>query len=126
MVIPTTAWPWRTSSAATAELSTPPLMATAIGAEAIGAEGMAAEETETEAPAMLRSSGMHRDPAQMRHRGPQRVHQRIHLLGVVPAAEGEPHTGARTLGGKADGGEHVGRRKRARRTGRPCGNGETP
>src|ERR1039457_1604136 len=46
MVMPTTVRPWRTSIAATVELSTPPLMATAMG-----------------------NSGMHRNPAQMRHAG---------------------------------------------------------
>ena len=71
MVMPTTVRPSRTSMAATVELSTPPLMATAMG-----------------------NSGMHGDPAQMRHAGADGLDEGVDLLDGVGAAEGETHAGA--------------------------------
>src|SRR5664280_1663379 len=100
--MPTTVRPWRTSMAATVELSTPPLMATAIG-----------------------SSGMHRDPAQMRHAGADAFDQGVHLLRRVGAAEGEAHAGARAQIAQADGLQHVRGRERSAGAGRPGGDGET-
>src|SRR5437588_398052 len=88
MVRPTTERPWRTRSAATVELSTPPLMATAIGAV----------------------SGMHADSAQMGDRGLDGLDECIDLLDGVGAAEqsGEAigfrvHAAAGKLGGRAKG-----------------------
>jgi len=68
MVSPTTLFPWRTSSAATVELSTPPDIATAIGAPWLGT-----------------SSGMdrNRNAAQVCHRGFQSGGEPIHLGGVL-------------------------------------------
>src|ERR1022692_2807168 len=102
--MPTILWPWRTSSAATVELSTPPLMATAMGA----------------------GSGMDGNSSQMGYRGFQRVHQGIHLFGRGGAAEGEAQAGARTVRRKSQGGEHVGWRDGARRAGRAGRHRESP
>src|ERR1700674_37246 len=101
MASPTTLRPWRTSSAATVELSTPPLMATAMGV-----------------------SSMHGDSSQVRHRGFQGFEERIHLFGRVGAAQGKSDTGARPLRRKPHGGENVGGRYGAARTGRARGDGE--
>src|ERR1019366_4914355 len=87
MVMPTTVRPSRTSMAATVELSTPPLMATAMG-----------------------NSGMHRDPAQMRHAGSDGFDERVPLPGGIAAPQGEAHAGARAIVAQADSLQHVGRR----------------
>src|ERR1035441_10392388 len=76
--------------AATVELSTPPLMATAMG-----------------------NSGMHRDPAQMRHAGSDGFDERVHLPGGIAAPQGEAHAGARAVVAQADSLQHVGRRERS-------------
>ena len=102
MVRPMTVRPWRASSAATVELSTPPLMATAMGA-------------------LRHRTG---NPPQMRDRRGQRLHQRVHLLGRVGAAQRNAQAGARALGGDPHGGQHVRRRHRPARAGRAGGNGE--
>src|SRR5437660_5674064 len=101
MVRPTTERPWRTSSAATVELSTPPLMATAMG-----------------------FSGMHADSAQVGDAGLDGVDERVHLLRGVGAAEREAHAGAGTVVGEADGFEHVRGSQRARGAGGAGGDGE--
>src|SRR5260370_42452225 len=90
MVMPTTVRPSRTSMAATVELSTPPLMATAIG-----------------------NSGMHGDPAQMRHAGADSFDEGVHLLDGIAAAEGEAHAGAGAVVTQADGLQNVRRRERS-------------
>src|SRR5260370_19119458 len=90
MVMPTTVRPSRTSMAATVELSTPPLMATAIG-----------------------NSGMHGDPAQMRHAGADGFDEGVHLLDGIAAAEGEAHAGAGAAVTQADGLQNVRRRERS-------------
>src|SRR5271157_1677485 len=101
MVNPTTGWPWRTRSAATVELSTPPLMATAMG-----------------------GSGMYGDSAEVRHGALERVYQCIHLLGGVAAAKRKTHAGARAFRRKTDGGEDVRGSHGAAGAGRAGGNGE--
>jgi hypothetical protein len=54
---------------------------------------------------------MYGNSAQMGDRGRrQRVHQRVHLLGGVGAAQREAQAGARAVGRKSQGGEHVRRR----------------
>src|SRR5260370_18491085 len=92
MVMPTTVRPSRTSMAATVELSTPPLIATAMG-----------------------SSGMHGDPAHMRHAGANGFDESVDLLDGIAAAEGEPHAGARAIVTQTDVLQNV------RRGGRPPG-----
>src|ERR1039458_2922021 len=101
MVMPTTVRPWRTSIAATVELSTPPLMATAMG-----------------------NSGMHRNPAQMRHAGADGLDERVHLGGGIAAPEGEAHAGARAIVREADGLQDVGGREGSAGAGRAGGDGE--
>src|ERR1017187_2914820 len=88
MVNPTTVFPWRTSSAATVELSTPPDIATAMGA------------------LLESSSGMDGNAAQVRHRGFERLCQPIHLGGGVGAAQRKTHAGAGAIRVEPDGGEH--------------------
>src|SRR5262249_20222219 len=95
MVIPTIGRPWRTRSAATVELSTPPLIATAMG-----------------------SSGMHGNPAEMCYRRANRLDQRIDLLRCVPAAQRKTHAGTGAVISESDGSEHVRGRERTARTGR--------
>src|SRR5690349_22393280 len=95
MVSPTTLRPWRTRSAATVELSTPPLMATAMG-----------------------FSGMHADSAQMGDAGLDGFDQRVNLLGGVGAAERKTHAGTGAVVGEPDRLEHVRGCERAARTGR--------
>src|SRR5437762_6280456 len=101
MVMPTTVRPSRTNMAATVELPTPPLMATAMG-----------------------NSGMHRNPAQMRHAGSDGLDQRVHLTRRVRAAEGEAHAGPGTIIAQSDGLQYVGGRKRSAGTGRTGGDRE--
>src|ERR1039458_3384633 len=103
MVMPTTVRPSRTSMAATVELSTPPLMATAMG-DSVLTFGTTVTHSGTTTPlrswlrlephAVAVSSGMHRDPAQMRDAGADGFDERVHLRGGVGAAEGEAHAGA--------------------------------
>src|ERR1019366_6320264 len=134
MVMPTTVRPWRTSMAATVELSTPPLMATAMG-NSVLTFGITVTYSGTTTP--LRSwlrlrdrtsetvnSGMHRDPAQVRHAGADGFDERVHLPGRIAAPQGEAHTGARAVIAQADGLQHVRRRDRARPAGRPGGDRE--
>src|SRR6185437_9454540 len=90
MVMPTTVRPSCTSIAATVELSTPPLMATAMG-----------------------NSGMHRNPAQMRHAGSDGFDQRVHLARGIGAAEGEAHAGAGAIVAQSDGLQHMRRGERS-------------
>src|SRR5262252_6961775 len=87
IVSPTMGWPWRARSAATVELSTPPLMATAIEA-----------------------SGMDGDSAQVRGGLGDRFGKGIDLFGGIGTAEREPHARTGALTGEADGGENVRRR----------------
>src|SRR5215831_12831370 len=94
MVSPTTAWPWRTRSAATVELSTPPLMATAMG-----------------------FSSMHADSAQMGDAGLYGLDERIHLFGGVRPSQGKAHAGARAIVGEPDSFEHMRRCERPARAG---------
>src|SRR5690349_20807648 len=101
IVMPTMEWPCRTRSAATVELSTPPLIATAMG-----------------------SSGMHGNPSQMRDRCADGLGERVDLLNGVAAAEGETHAGAGAVVGEADGGEDVRRSEGAAGTGRTGGYGK--
>src|SRR5450432_2134364 len=105
--MPTTVRPWRTSMAATVELSTPPLMATAMGDAMGGTPGGA-----------MAKSGMHRNPSQVRYTSPDGFDERVHLLGRIAAAEGEAHTGARAVVTQADGLQHVRGRERAAGAGR--------
>src|ERR1035437_108538 len=100
MVMPTTVRPWRTSMAATVELSTPPLMATAMG----GAMG---------------NSGMHRNPAQVRHARADGFDERVHLPGGIGAAERKAHAGPGAVVTQADGLQHVRGRERSAGAGRP-------
>src|ERR1017187_5073355 len=133
MVMPTTVRPWRTSMAATVELSTPPLMATAMG-NSVLTFGTTVTHSGTTPPirSWLRSeshaaavcSGMHRDPAQMRHAGADGLDERVHLRGGVAAAQRESHAGAGAEVAQADGPEHVRGRERSAGAGRPGGNGE--
>src|ERR1035441_6519748 len=104
MVMPTILWPWRTSSAATVELSTPPLMATAMGA----------------------GSGMYGYSSQMGYRRFERLQQGIHLFSRGSAAEGKTQAGAGAVRRKSQGGEHVGWRDGARRAGRARRHHESP
>src|SRR5678815_989037 len=85
MVSPTTLRPSRTKSAATVELSTPPLIATAMGCSDMHCSDM-------------NCSGMHGNSAQVRDRGFERFHERVHLLDCVETAERESHAGARAVG----------------------------
>src|SRR5689334_6329097 len=101
MVRPTTWRPSRTRSAATVELSTPPLMATATGA-----------------------SGMHGDPAQVRHGRFDRLDEGVHLVSGSEAAERKTNAGAGPFRREPDGGQDMRRRDRAARAGGAGGNGE--
>src|ERR1019366_1214636 len=103
---PTTVFPWRTSSAATVELSTPPDIATAMGA------------------LLESSSGMDGNAAQVRHRGFERLCQPIHLGGGVGAAQRKTHAGAGAIRVEPDGGERVRWRDGAARARRAGRNGE--
>ena len=103
MVRPTTARPWRTSSAATVELSTPPLMATAMGAV----------------------SGMHGDSAQMRHGRLRRASTSASTCSAVLERPSENRMLARARSAdRPDGGEHVRGRDGAAGAGRAGGDGE--
>src|SRR5260221_410696 len=127
MVMPTTSRPWRTSSAATVELSTPPLIATAMGATSWLASGRSWLLAEPRASANVFSrSGMHGNPPQMRHGSFQSFHQSVHLFDGICAPQGESHAGARTVARQADRGEYVRRRQRAARASCARGNGEAP
>src|ERR1022692_2989667 len=121
MVMPTTVRPWLTSMAATVELSTPPLMATAMEGELAG--GVPSGSACPTATAMG-CSGMHGNPAQMRHAGADGFDERVHLRGGVAAPQGEAHAGARAIIGEADGLQHVGRREGSAGAGRAGGDGE--
>src|SRR5579883_935603 len=103
MVRPTTLWPWRTSSAATVELSTPPLIATAMGV----------------------GSGMDGDPAKVLHRSGEAIHQSVYLFGRVVAAERKAHGRAGAVGIQADRGKDMRRSDRARRAGGAGGHGKS-
>src|SRR5256885_2032207 len=99
MVRPTTGLPSRTRSAATTELSTPPLMATAMGFV----------------------SGMHADSAQMGDARLDGLHERVDLFGGVGAAERETHAGAGAVVGESNGLQHVRWGERSAGAGRACG-----
>src|ERR1039458_2926760 len=117
MVMPTTVRPWRTNMAATVELSTPPLMATAMGGELAGGSACPTSTA-------MGNSGMHRNPAQMRHTGTDGLDERVHLSDGIAAAQGEAHAGASTIVREADGLQHVGRREGSAGTGRAGGDRE--
>src|SRR5260370_36593650 len=104
IVSPITGRPWRTRSAATVELSTPPLIATAMGkATAIG------------------KSGMHGNSAQVRDGSFESACQGVHLFEGVRAAQGKAHAGTGAIARETDGRKHVRRGQGARRTGRAGG-----
>src|ERR1035441_5537807 len=117
MVMPTTARPWRTNMAATVELSTPPLMATAMGGELAGGSACPTATA-------MGNSGMHRNPAQMRHAGADGLDERVHLGDGIAAPEGEAHAGARAIVREADGLQDVGGREGSAGAGRAGGDGE--
>src|SRR5450759_4289591 len=145
MVMPTTVRPWRTSMAATVELSTPPLMATAMG-NSVLTFGITVTRSGTTTPlrSWLRSeppalasgvairgrtsetvcSGMHRNPAQVRHAGADGFDERVHLPGGIGAAERKAHAGPGAVVTQADGLQHVRGRERSAGAGRPGGDRE--
>src|SRR5690242_17798568 len=99
MVRPTTLAPSCASSPATAELSTPPLMATAMRSRS----------------GMRTSNG--RYAPQMLHRFGNRFDQVFHLPGGVQAAQREAERAARAIGREADRQQHMRRLDGAARTG---------
>src|ERR1039458_6902130 len=118
MVMPPPVRPGRTSMAGAVELSTPPLMATAMGEELAGGSACPTSTA-------MGSSGMHRNPAQMRHAGADGLDERVHLGRSIAAPEGEAHAGARAIVGEADGLQHVGRREGSAGAGGAGGDRET-
>src|SRR5262245_55784616 len=106
MVSPMMLWPSRASSAATVELSTPPLIATAMGFSSMGGSAR-------------------RDPAQMGDRVGDGVDQGVDLFGRIGSPEREANAGASALRRQSDGQQHVRRLDRAARAGRAARHGES-
>src|SRR6185295_19544544 len=112
MVRPMTGRPRDASSAATVELSTPPLIATAIGRAVFAESGMG-----------FRNRG---DFTKVGNRLFDGIGKHIHLLAGVALAKRKANARARLVGRQSDGGQHVRRLYRSARAGRARRNGESP